>query len=71
MNGALDGHSKAGVKVGNIGFQGIDVLADNLDLFHEKASVKLAKPTGVPKRRKPDVSLVGVVVVEVAFLETE
>ena len=71
LDGALDEHSKAGVEVGDIGFQSIDVLTDDLNLLHEKGLCEVDEPTGVPKSRKPEVSSVEVAVAEVAFLVTE
>ena len=43
LDGALDGDSKVGVEVGDIGFQSIDVLSDDLNLFHEKGLCKVGQ----------------------------
>ena len=43
LDDALDEHLKAGVKVGNIGFQGIYVLADDLNLFHGKSLCEVGR----------------------------
>ena len=71
LDGALDEHSNAGVKVGNIGFEGIDVLEDDFNLFHGKVLCEVGQAHRCAQEAEPDMSSVGVVVVAVAFLETE
>ena len=71
LDGALDEHLEAGVEVGNIGLQGLDVLADDFNMFHGKILCKTGQTHRCPKSRKREMSSMGVVVAEATFSVTE
>ena len=43
LDRALDEYLKAGVEVGNIGIQSLDVLVDDFNLFHGKSLCKFGQ----------------------------